>query len=416
MKARGLGRVYQPTYTDKKTRETKTSAVWWIAYSFRGQKHREPSGSRNRADAVRLLKRRLAEMGQGRLVGPDIEKTTFEDLARTLLDDYRVNGRKSLETAEGSIKALRAFFGPLYARDLTLDRLNAYVVARLDAGRKPATIRNDLALLKRAFHLAERAGKAICPPFPTIRVQNARQGFFEESEFQAVLKHLPEDLRPLVEFGYLTGWRLDEVLGLQWPQIDFDAPVTIPGVIAGTGIVRLEPGTTKNDEGRVFPFAVLPELEMLLRTQRARTTALERATGQIIPFVFHRNGKAIKSYRGAWATACIAAGFFRVDAATGEKKPTKLPFHDFRRTAVRNLERAGVPRSVAMKLTGHKTESIYRRYAIVSERDLAEGVVKLAALRTVVRSQAAAGPVVTLDSARAERTGKVRAKSGAVCE
>jgi len=55
-------------------------------------------------------------------------------------------------------------------------------------------------------------------------------------------------------------------------------------------------------------------------------------------------------------------------------------FHDFRRTAVRNLERAGVPRSVAMQMVGHKTEAIYRRYAIVSDADLRAAADKLAAI------------------------------------
>jgi integrase len=161
-----------------------------------------------------------------------------------------------------------------------------------------------------------------------------------------------------VEFAYLTGWRLkSEVLALQWWQVDFEA-----------GMVRLEPGSTKNADGRVFPFAALPALERLLRTQAERTRAIERASGSIIPWVFHRAGTPIRYFRRAWIQACRLAGL-----------PDRLP-HDFRRTAVRNLERAGVPRSVAMKLTGHKTESIYRRYAIVAEQDLKDGVAKLAAL------------------------------------
>src|SRR5262249_28210282 len=127
-------------------------------------------------------------------------------------------------------------------------------------------------------------------------------------------------------------------------------------------------GTTKNDEGRIFPFATFPQLADLLRGQRERTTAFERASGRIVPWVFHRGGKSVGSFRKAWVSACAAAGV-----------PGRL-FHDLRRTAVRNLERAGVPRSVAMALTGHRTESVFRRYAIVAEGDLAVGVGRLAGL------------------------------------
>jgi integrase len=80
----------------------------------------------------------------------------------------------------------------------------------------------------------------------------------------------------LAEFAYLTGWRLGEIVTLRWSQVDLRV-----------GVVRLEPGSTKNDEGRVFPFAVLRPLEALLRDQRARTDAVERAEGVICPSVFH---------------------------------------------------------------------------------------------------------------------------------
>jgi integrase len=159
-----------------------------------------------------------------------------------------------------------------------------------------------------------------------------------------------------VEFMFWSGWRKREVLGLEWKQVDFRA-----------GVVRLERHTTKSGEGRVFPFVALPALATLLRHQRDITSALERETGAIIPWVFHRRGRAIRSCHEAWVNACTRAG-----------RPGRL-LHDFRRTVARRMERAGVPRSQAKALIGHKTDSVYARYSIVAERDLEEAVAKVAA-------------------------------------
>lgn len=333
-------------------------AVFWIRYSYRGRKIRESSHSAQRGDAVKLLRRRLAEMGSGRLVGPDAERTTFEDLAAMLLTDYALNGRRSAERAKAGLAHLRAFFTFDRVPDITSDRIGAYIEHRQQEQAAPATIRYELACLRRAFNLAVRAGKATHRPYvPSVSVDNARKGFFEPADFEAVAQLLPKPLRPFARFLYLTGWRSGEARGLTWAGVDFDA-----------GVIRLEPGVTKNREGREFPFTAFPALADLLRAQRDLTSALERQEGCIIAPVFHRYGKRIRSYDTAWRAACKAAGL------TG-----KL-VHDLRRTAVRNLERAGVSRSVAMKLTGHKTEAVYRRYAITSAADLSEGVAKLATL------------------------------------
>ena len=90
-----------------------------------------------------------------------------------------------------------------------------------------------------------------------------------------------------------------------------------------------------------------------------------------MPLVFHRDGERIRDLRGAWKTACEASGY-----------PGRIP-HDFRRTAVRNLERAGVPRSAAMAMVGHKTEAIYRRYCIVDDRFLREAAGRIDAANSL---------------------------------
>jgi len=377
-RARGLGSVYRPAYTDRTTHARKTSAVWWVQYSFRGRVHRESSGSRHRADAVKLLRRRLGEIGRGRLVGPDVERTTLDELAAMIRDDYRANGRRSLDRMEDAAAHLAAFFGPARAIELTSDRITAYVAARQRAGAANATINRELAVLKRMLRLGEKAGKVDRRPHIAMLAEdNVRTGFFEPEQFGALLRHLPAPLRPAFLVAYLTGWRVrSEILTRQWKHVDFLA-----------GWLRLEPGETKNREGRMFP--LIPELRAVLEGQRALTEALQVATGQIIPWVFHRDGIPVRHFRRAWLTAAARAGV-----------PGRLP-HDFRRTAVRNLERAGVPRSAAMKLVGHKTEAIYRRYAIADEAMLREAAAKLAALhdaqREALRRVYFEGPLASSD-------------------
>ena len=216
----------------------KRGDTFWIRYSYHGRKIRESSGSPQRGEAVKLLRRRLAEMGSGRLVGPDADRTTFDEMADMLLADYGLNGRRSEARVRVALAHLRAFF--TFAKVPTSDRIGAYIRLRQADEAAPASIRYELAMLKRAFTLALRAGKASHRPYiPSVSVDNARKGFFEPADFEAVEPNLPESLRPFMRFLYLTGWRAGEARGLTWAGIDFAA-----------GVVRLEPGVTKNREGR----------------------------------------------------------------------------------------------------------------------------------------------------------------------
>jgi len=343
-------------------RTFRRGRIWWVQYSHRGQVYRESSKSEVRADANRLLRQRHAEIGRGIPRPGEAERLGFEEMVRMLEDDYRLNERRSLARAQLSVRHLREYFGRSVAADINSERIASYVRWRMEselAPAKPATVRRELSALRRMFTLALHHGRlAYSPKFPPIEERNARTGFFEADQVTDVVGRLPAHLRPVVLFANLTGWRREEVLSLRWASVDF-----------GAQVVRLEPGTTKNGEGRTFPFGSLPALAALLREQFESTQRLQRASGQVIPWVFHhRGGHRILDFYGAWRRACLEAGV-----------PGRI-FHDLRRTAVRNLERAGVPRSVAMKLTGHRTEAIYRRYAIVNEADLSEGVAKLSRL------------------------------------
>jgi integrase len=247
------------------------------------------------------------------------------------------------------------------ASTTTADVRRTYVSTRQDSGAAAATINRELAAFKRIFSLAIQAGKLLHRPhIPMLRENNTRTGFFERHEFEAVRDKLPVHLRPIVTFAFLTGWRIrSEVLMLEWRHVDRRA-----------GVIRLDPGSTKNRDGRVLPYRSIPELEALIEERWAAKSLLEASRKVIVASVFHHEGKPIRDFHKVWQRAAVAAGY-----------PGRIP-HDFRRTAVRNLVRAGVSEHTAMKITGHKTRSVFDRYDIVSESDLSGALDKLSAFHS----------------------------------
>ena len=158
-----------------------------------------------------------------------------------LRDDYKVQGNKSLDRAERAIRNLGDFFGLSRVLDITTDQITRYIVARQEVQIAPATTAYELAILKRMFTVAIKAEKLDRRPhIPHIEVRNVRSSFFSESEFRKVLTFLHADVQPVVEFCYLTGWWIGEVQPLRWTQIDWNEKT-----------IRLQPGTTRNDEGRI---------------------------------------------------------------------------------------------------------------------------------------------------------------------
>ncbi len=332
--------------------------TWWARFAVRGQRVRVNTGLRDPDDseaAEKFLKARLAE-AELRIGPASHGRVRFEDLTELLRNHYVNQGNRSLDRAEYSIARLAERFARLTAENITSARLDAYVAARYQSGVSRGTVRLELAALRLMFRLAVRkkmlsAGDV--PDFPSIEPGAARKGFFERADFERVLAHLPEHLRAVAAFGYYTGWRKGEILGLQWEAVDPRAQV-----------IRLEANQSKNDEARTLAYGQHPALVALLRGQDEARKALLRVP--LTPWVFwHRDGQPIRDFYTAWRAACKAA-----------ELPGRL-FHDLRRTAVRHMERAGVSRSVAMKITGHKTETIYRRYAITNEADVAEAMGRL---------------------------------------
>lgn len=325
----------------------RRSQTYWIKYYRHGKQFAESTHSDKLEIAKRMLKTREGEIADGKRPGICFDRIRFEDLLKDYVTDYKINGKKTVKKAERCEKFLLKEFKGMMAPEITTDVIKRYVEKRLTDGVSNATVNRELAAMKRAFNLAARCTPpkvSTVPYIPMLKECNIRKGFIEHDEYLAIKKALPDYLRPVLTFGYFTAWRKSEILNLKWNQVNLR-----------DGIVRLEPGETKNSEGRTLYME--PELWDMLKQ-------LHKSRRMDSLFVFNRDGEKMSDFRKAWDSACTTA-----------EKPGLL-FHDLRRSAIRNMVRAGVPERVTMTISGHKTRSVFDRYNIVSQDDLKEAAVK----------------------------------------
>ena len=340
-RTRGDGRIFA----------RKGSAHLWCAYYLRGKEYRESTGTAELEKAAKYLR-----------------------LLDALEEDYKLRAKDSPQF-RAHLKHIRAYFGAWRAVEVSAEAVDKYISGRQGAGTAPATINRSTQLLAQAFKLAiERKHLSSAPQIRHLSEKgNARQGFFADADFHALKDKLPAYLRDFIQFGYLTGWRKGEIASLRWADIEGD-------------LVRLRGENSKNGEARSVTLS--GDLAELIERRKA-DRQVETKTGVLLSaYVFHHKGDSVGDFRKAWATACVGAGLgqFVCDRCNqtvdghrcgvcnhGARYAGRI-FHDFRRTAVRNMVRAGVPERVAMTISGHKTRSIFDRYNIVNEADLREAM------------------------------------------
>jgi integrase len=205
---RGLGRIF------------KRGSVYWIAYYHRGKEYRESSESENESQARKLLKKRLGEINAGRFI-PNENRLSFEDMVKDLENDYKINGKRSLSTALFRVSHVRRFFGLDRAVDITPDRVRAYQAHRLAEGASNGTVNREVTILSRMLSLAFNAGQLSRKArFQMLEENNVREGFLDHGSFLVLLDNLRDCLRPLMEFLYLSGWRIGEATNLTWSDVD----------------------------------------------------------------------------------------------------------------------------------------------------------------------------------------------------
>ena len=355
-----------------------TRYLWMKYYDRTGKAIRESTGSDKREVAKRLLKVREGHIAEGRVPGLYFDKVLLRELAIDFLIDYEVRDNRSVARAEQCVAHLvgkvtrkndgvevdeSGYFGSAHAVDIKKPEINGYINFRQGKGIKNGTINRELAALKRMLRIGKENEKVEkVPSIPKLGEPDPKEDFFDTEDFITFREHLPEYLRGMVTLGFKYGFRLGELRNLRWSKVH-----------RKEGYIRLAGKDEKNKKGRKVYLD--DEAREILRRQYVAQHVTGRDSER---YVFQNGGKQFRDFRGAWNKACAAIGRTGYsDGGQQEGESEALTFHSLRRTAIRNMVRAGVKESVAMKISGHKTRSVFDRYNITDDTDLQDAALKI---------------------------------------
>lgn len=282
---RGNGRLFKQ----------KNSRYWWAAFYVRGREVRESTKTEDEKQAWRFLKNRMREVGADAIgarvfIGPKQQRILVGELLDSLKADYELRGKWN-GPVESSMDAVREYLGAMRAVDVTREVVGQMIENWLAENYAKATVNRRTQLLSQAFKLALRDGKLSRAPFiPHLsEVGNAREGFFERGDFEAVLEHLPEHLQDPSRWGYITGWRKGSIVSLEWTDV-------------GDDVVTLRAKNAKQRKPETVP--LVGELRDIIERRRAAHLVESNGETSFATFVFHDNGKPITDFRRSWASAC----------------------------------------------------------------------------------------------------------------
>ena len=352
------------------------SPYWYITYYVGGKQRRESSRTTNKTKAGQMLKDRLVAAGNGTL--PEKTGITIDELVEDFLAAGRENKEKAIDDKVSKWELhVKPVFSHIKATALTTDMMRRYREQRKSerliwSGAKTSdrrkgksvargvvrytqdsTINRELSIIRAAYYWGKKQTPpmvTVIPYFPLVsEADRVRKGFLKDEDYfrlSAACGEIGLWLKGIFEVAVTYAWRSSEAAAnLKVRQIDLHNRTIILNV-----------GETKNGQGRT--------VKMTERVYQLVSACImgKKPTDH----VFTRpDGSAPNVFRVSWANACAAAGV------------PGLKFHDLRRTGARNMRRIGISETVAMKIGGWKTPSVFRRYDIVSEDDLLEASRKI---------------------------------------